>query len=205
MYLPVVNFLALAASSNLQATTTSSAPPPGETRNPGFKWVRNVWSDLYLQGDPPRSASQAVLGAPHSGGQFIIAGGGLIQLTSKAPSYTITYFDRSTGAMTFEEGIVHPSSAGTFSWGDVLDSEQTLGSEYPELPIPPEKVLNWRDTANDNTEYTSFMLCGLDVYVALDGIAFDDSCKEITLSSLSTVDPELEFLSNEIIAMQMVL
>jgi hypothetical protein len=100
-------------------------------------------SDTYLQGSPPRSEGQAVLGNGDNAGQFLIVSGGLIQLTSRSPSYTYCNVNPGTGAITFVDGDVAPSSAGKYSFVSI------------------DKTVNW--TASDGTVYTvsssSLLLC----------------------------------------------
>jgi hypothetical protein len=74
------------------------------------------------------------MGSSTTAGQFNIVSGGLIQLTSKAPSYTYSTVNPTTGVFTFVNGDVAPASAGTFSW------------------TPLDQELNW--TAPDGTLYT---------------------------------------------------
>lgn len=85
----------------------------------------------YLQGSTPYTPGSGVLGSSATAGQFLIVSGGLIQLTSQAPSYTYTQFDSSTGAVQFINGDVSPSSAGTFQFAGV------------------EKNLTWTDTSGE--------------------------------------------------------
>ena len=84
---------------------------------------------MYLQGSPPRSEGQGVLASGDNAGQFIIASGGLIQLTSKAPSYTYTHVDTTTGALMFSNGDVPPTGSGKFSF---TSSDKTLNWTSPD-------------------------------------------------------------------------
>jgi len=161
--------LGAVASASAAATPTNTASNPFQTLNFGFHWIRNVQSDTYLQGNPPRTVGTALLGSGDTAGQFNIVSGGLIQLTSRSPSYTYSVIDSKTGAMTFVNGDVAPASAGKYSW-TALDRE-----------------LNW--TGPDGTVYTSFMLCANQIYAPLEGLKFDADCEEMTLSSLDTLDP----------------
>jgi len=160
--------LAAVAGASAAATPTNTANLPGETLNFGFHWIRNVQTDTYLQGSPPRSDSAAVLGAGDTAGQFNIVSGGLIQLTSRSPSYTYSNIDSTSGAMTFVDGDVAPAAAGKYSWTSL------------------DRSLQW--TAPDGTLYTTFMICDSQIYAPLSGLTFDASCEEMTLNSLDTID-----------------
>jgi len=159
--------LSTLTSVSAAATSTVSAVGPGPTLGWGFHWIRDVQTDTYLQGSPPESESQGVLASGDDAGQFLIVSGGLVQLTSKAPSYTHTVVDTTTGAFMFVDGDVIPPASGIFSFASL------------------DKALNWK-SPDDGTLYTSFMVCDGQVYVALPHLTFADSCAETVLNSLET-------------------